>query len=470
MRIRMRLALYGALIIGVAIVVFGILLTLLGQATAPEDQDKSLASLAEEWRLSLADASSESLTAALPLVSIDLSDTTEQFVVILDSKGKVLYATGQLDGTAPSIPASMITQAVQEEEAKRTIQPVDGVELRLVAQPWQRVDLGMSGIVVAGQSTAFVDQQLAGLRTVIWISGVVTVLGALVVGWIVAGRAVRPLRKLAETTDEIGNTGDLSRRLPEVKAKDEVGALTTSFNTMLGRLQDTRGQLTETLDAQRRFVADASHELRSPLTTIRNNAGFLNRRPDAGEDDRLEAIADISAEADRMTHLVDDLLFLAQADAGRPQEHMPVDLKTLLEDTKRRAQRLHPVRLDAAQAAFVMGDQVALERLIWILVDNAAKHGGGEIGLGLRTDGSLVSIEVTDGGPGIPDADQARLFERFYRVDAARSPTGVGLGLAIAKEVVEAHGGSISVANRPEGGAAFTVSLPLPPPPPQPPG
>jgi len=130
----------------------------------------------------------------------------------------------------------------------------------------------------------------------------------------VSGRAVRPLADLAETTDEIAATGDLSRRLPSVKANDEVGRLTTSFNAMLASLEETRARLASSLDTQRQFVADASHELRSPLSTIRGNAGFLMDRPDATEEDRNEAIGDISAEADRMSLLVDDLLMLARGD------------------------------------------------------------------------------------------------------------------------------------------------------------
>ena len=173
-----------------------------------------------------------------------------------------------------------------------------------------------------------------------WIAAILTLIFSGVVSWLVSGRALRPLRELAATTDEIGETGDLTRRLPSIQSKDEVGTLTHSFNQMLDRVEAAQTHLAESLERQRRFVADASHELRSPLTTIRSNAGFLLDRPEAAQTDRTEALADIEAEASRMAQLVDDLLVLASADSGRPLERHAVDLTTVVHDLERRTAQL----------------------------------------------------------------------------------------------------------------------------------
>ena len=454
MRIRWRLALYGAAVTGAAMLVFGILLGLLVNSAAPSDQDDNLAELAGEAAATFGAAAPEQLAAAPPLITIDLADSTEPYVALLEPDGTVVYSTGQVAGLPPRIPAAVVVEAAETGESRASIFPSANVELRVHA----RALPDGSGIAVAGQSAEFVQQQLAGLWAVIVIAGIVTMLAALVVSWLVSGRAMRPLRRLAETTDEIGETGDLSRRLPAVKARDEVGRLTASFNAMLDRLQTAQRRLAGALEAQRRFVADASHELRSPLTTIRNNAGFLVERPDAGDTDRREAIADVAAEAERMTGLVDDLLYLAHADAGRQPVREPVELAALLADTARRAAG---VVVDAPGPAVVLGDPEALGRLVWILVDNARKHGGGQVAARTVTDDGHAQLSVADEGAGIPEADLDRVFERFYRADPARSPEGSGLGLAIAHEIVAAHGGTITAANRPEGGLLVTVRLPL---------
>lgn len=462
MRIRVRLALYGAGVVAVAMVALGTLLSVLAGRGAPGEQDLRLADLVDQGVGALAAAPAHHLVPTVPPVLTDLGESTDAFLIVLTEDGTVLYTTAQLDGTAPRIPAAVVVEAVETGESVATIRPADQVELRVHARPWNRPDVGAAGIVVAGQSTRVTEQQLAGLRVVIWTTTAITLIAALVVSWLVSGRALRPLRRLAETTDEIGRTGDLSRRLAPVRARDEVGVLTTSFNQMLEGLESAQARLAAALEAQRRFVADASHELRSPLTTIRNNAGFLQERPDVTDADRGEAIGDIAAEADRMARLVDDLLTLARADAGQPLDRRPVDLAPLLQDVGRKASHLAgPVQLDVAGPALVMGDADALTRLAWILLENAAGHGDGVIAVHLAAADGWAEVKVTDQGPGIPAEDLDRVFDRFYRADPARRRHGVGLGLAIARTIVDAHEGTIAAANRPEGGATITARLPL---------
>ncbi len=460
MRIRWRLAAYGGLVAAAAMFAFGLALTLLARAAAPDDQAKTLAETATETAAELSSATADELSAARPVNQIDLTTSSDEFVAIYDDAGTVRYTTGLVDGEAPRLPAAVIVEALELGESAATITVGDNREIRIAAQ---RMDLdGSPGVAVAGQSTAFIDEQLGGLIAVVWIAAILTLIFSGVVSWLVSGRALRPLGELAATTDEIGATGDLTRRLPPVKTNDEVGTLTQSFNQMLDRVESAQTDLEQSLDRQRRFVADASHELRSPLTTIRSNAGFLLDRPEADPADRTEAIADIEAEAGRMARLVDDLLVLASADSGRPLERYAVDLGAVVRDLQRRADQLDAtVTITAVEPVVVSGDAAALTRLAWILIDNAARHGGDAIDVAVSAAEVEAHLTVTDDGAGFPSDEVDRVFDRFYRADPARSPAGAGLGLAIAREIAEVHGGTVTASNQIDGGARVDVVIPL---------
>ncbi|MDJ0962441.1 MAG: HAMP domain-containing sensor histidine kinase [Acidimicrobiia bacterium] len=459
MRIRWRLAAYGGGVAAAAMFAFGLLLTLLARGAAPDDQAKALTALANDTAQQLEGGTIQALAEAEPLSTTNLSSSTDEFVAVYTETGEILYTTGVVDGAAPRIRAAILVEALDLGSSVAVVPVTQADDVRVAAVPLN-LD-GTTVIVVAGQSTAFVAEQLAGAQAVVWVAAILTLIFAGVVSWLVSGRALRPLRELAATTDEIGATGDLTRRLPPVKSADEVGTLTQSFNEMLDRVETAQGELAASLAKQRRFVADASHELRSPLTTIRSNAGFLLDRPDATQDDRDEAIRDIEAEAGRMAMLVDDLLILASADAERPLDRYPVDLSSIVHDLERRAARLDtPVEMTAVEPVVVSGDAAALTRLVWILIDNAANHGGTAVDVAVSAVDHEAHLTVLDDGPGFPPDELGRVFDRFYRADPARSAAGAGLGLAIAREIAEAHGGSITASNQPEGGARVDVVLP----------
>ena len=346
--------------------------------------------------------------------------------------------------------------------------------MRVAVRPWSRPDLGSSGYLVVGQSTRQVQTALASVRGFLWLSGILTFVAASIAVWLVAGRALRPLDLIAGTAEEIRLTGDLSRRLPTARGWDELERLARAFNGMLDRLHEAQQRLAAALDAQRQFVADASHELRTPLTTIRSNAGLLLRRPDVAAADRQAAIQDIASEAERMSRLVEDLLLLARADAGQhlelAQSDAPIDLAALVQEVTRQAQQVYPnrhVRVANAEAATpvcVAGNADALRQLLWILLDNAAKFtaSGGCLTVHLETHDRLAVLEVADDGPGIPAAALSRIFDRFVQADPARRGAGAGLGLAIARWIVQEHHGTIAARNNaPPPGATFTVELPL---------
>ncbi|HET7701253.1 MAG TPA: ATP-binding protein [Candidatus Limnocylindria bacterium] len=468
---RRRLALYGTGLAAGGTFVFILLLSGLGANGAREEQDRTLTAMAQAAAATL-ERGEAAPAAYQPLVVTDLATSIESFVLVLARDGTVRFSSGRLDGAPPRIPAAVVVEANEQGRSLATIAapglaPRGDSEtpaLRVVAVRWANAADG--GVVVAGQSTAFVSNQLAGFRLFLVISAVVTLIVVAIVSWLVAGRAVRPLVTLAETTSAIGATGDLSQRLALSRDRDEVGRLTTSFNAMLERLQSAQAELAAALAAQQRFVADASHELRTPLSTIRTNAEFLRERPDAIAADRAAAIADLASEAERMSRLVDGLLVLARADAGVAVERRPVDLRAVATEEARRvrppgrAADPQDIRVTAEGSALVSGDPDSLGRAIRILLDNALRHGRPPVAVTVATADRRVRVVVRDGGPGLPPGSEERVFERFYRADPARSGEGSGLGLSIARAIVQAHGGTIGAATGEGGGAAITIELP----------
>ena len=322
--------------------------------------------------------------------------------------------------------------------------------------------------MVTGQSTRVPASNLSGVLAFLIVSAVPALLAALLASWLVAGRALRPLRVVAGAADEIARTRDFGRRLAAGKTRDEVALLSASFNRMLEALQDAYRTVAAALEAQRRFVADASHELRTPLATIQGNAGLLAYGPDVGDDVRRAAAADIAGESERMARLTDRLLTLARADSGLKLQLAPVELRPLVAEVVRQAASLHDgttFSLEAAEVP-VAGDPDALRQLLWNLLDNAVRHARAAVVVTLREEGSWARLMVADDGGGVPASERERIFERFYKVDAARagavnSDRGAGLGLAIARWIAEQHGGRIIATDGPFGGAGFFVDIPL---------
>jgi signal transduction histidine kinase len=471
MPLRRRLAIYGTSVAAAGMFVFIVIISGLGGNGVRDDQDRALAAMADGAAAALG-RGDVAPSAFRPLVVVDLAASTEPFLLVLSTDGTVRHTSGLVNGAPPRIPAAVVVEASEQGRSVATIaapgvasRESDPPALRVAARRW--ASASDAGIVVAGQTTAFPSNQLAGFRAFLVIAAIVTLIVVAIVSWLVAGRAVRPLVTLAETTEAIGSTGDLSRRLALGRSRDEVGRLTTSFNAMVARLQSSQADLAAALAAQQRFVADASHELRTPLSTIRTNAEFLRERPDATSEDRSAAIADVVAEAERMSRLVDGLLVLARADAGIAVEMRPVDLRAVAVEEARRSrapgrarEETPAVQVSAEGSALVSGDAEALGRAVRILVDNAFRHGGPPVRITITTRDGRVRLEVRDSGAGWPTGSEERIFERFYRADPARSGDGIGLGLSIARAITEAHGGTIRAATAEGGGASVTIELP----------
>jgi two-component system OmpR family sensor kinase len=471
MSIRSRITLVGVGIVTLVICCLSASLFALISGGLDTDRDKKLAARADEAVASLASAPREDFAPQKALAPIDPRSSVDTFTMVLDSNGTVLSSSGEVDGAAVSVPAEVLAKARQDGSAVGTI-PVAGGQkgetIRLKVSPWTRPDLGLSGFVVAAQTSRGITDDRAGLIVLFAVSGFITFVAAALAVWVATGRALRPLRQMATMADEVGRSQDLGRRLPSVPTRDTVGRLTTSFNAMMDRLQEAYGRVANALAAQQRFTADASHELRTPLTTIRNNAEFLLQHPEARDVDRQAALRDVAGESIRMSRLIDNLLTLARADGGVQLRRVPVNLAEVAESVCRQAASLHPnreIQFAGTPARAVSGDEDLLCQLGWILLDNAVKFtaDGGRVWVAVTQRGSAVQLTVADDGIGIPAGAEQRIFDRFYRADPARSGLGAGLGLAIAAWIVREHFGAIVAANNDRGGATFSVELPAAP-------
>ncbi|MGZ8381018.1 MAG: sensor histidine kinase [Nitrospira sp.] len=317
-------------------------------------------------------------------------------------------------------------------------------------------------IVQVGTSMESVGETLQRFLVLLVVAIPIALAVSLAGGWFLAGRALRPVDKITLAAQRIA-AGDLSQRLSMPAAQDEIGRLAATFNNMIGRLDTSFRQI-------RQFTSDASHELRTPLTVMKGETDLVLRRPRL-LDDYKSVLESNLEEIDRMTRIVDELLFLSRADMGEVRvESLPVAMESLVEDIHRQAKLLAQDRnievlLGTVMPVVVQGDDLRLRELLLNLVENAMKysHPGGKVEISLLNDGREARLSVTDQGIGIAPADHKKIFQRFFRTDVARGHTkkGTGLGLAICAWIAELHKGRVEVKSDLGQGSAFTVVLPL---------
>src|SRR6266571_8009760 len=373
------------------------------------------------------------------------------YVALLDSSGETLTHTtpGYPSSTAaPGLPSSLpgSTGTTRDQVIFTANDVAAGPSFRVIAI---RVGIGDPSESVPGTlviAIPFTEIEGTLHRLVLVEAGVA---GAVLVavgglGWWAVRVGLRPLDRMGETAGAIA-AGDLSQRVEPDDPRTEVGRLGSALNTMLGRIEDAFNRQRASEERLRQFVADASHELRTPITSIRGYAELFRRGAAEHPEDLERAMRRIEDEGARMGVLVEDMLLLAPLDQGRPLERKPVDLAALAADAVRRRQ--------------VMAN----------VLDNARQHtpAGTPIEVRVAEADGTATLDVTDQGPGVSPEEAQRVFERFYRGDPSRSrgSGGTGLGLSIAAAIVEAHGGRITLHNEPGHGATFTVSLPTAPPP-----
>jgi two-component system sensor histidine kinase MprB len=321
---------------------------------------------------------------------------------------------------------------------------------------------GMDGQPIAAvlaRPLGYVDHTLSNLRLVLILVGLGGVTLGAALGRLAARQVLAPLSEVADTAQHISETEDLGARI-KVHADDEVGQLATRFNSMLERLQSSRSALDESVQAQRQLVADASHELRTPVTSLRTNIELL--LADEGhldEAERRRMLADVVEQSEELSALVGDLIELARGDLPVESDE-EVELDQVVSESVDRARRNFPeISFRASLAPVtVKGAPERLGRAVNNLLDNAARHSphGGlvEVNVGLE------GVIVRDHGSGIDEADIPYVFDRFFRGAGSRGRQGSGLGLAIVRQVAEQHGGTVTAGNAPDGGAVFTLGLP----------
>ncbi len=296
-----------------------------------------------------------------------------------------------------------------------------------------------------------IDQSLDDLADRIVFISVVAIVVAAIAGWFISGGTIAPIRRLTDAAERVAATGDLEQPV-DGSGGAEVGRLAGSFNSMLEALSASRRQ-------QHRLVMDASHELRTPLASLQTNVDVLRSEWEIAEETRTAIIDDIHAEIAELGDLVAELVDLA-TDVRTDEDPAPVELAELaapiVERQARRTERT--IELDVRRRAVIEARPQAVSRAIRNLVENAAKFSPDDTSITVIVDGGAIT--VLDAGPGIPEADRSRVFDRFHRVDATRTMPGSGLGLAIVRQVAEAHGGSVSATEAPGGGAAVGFVLP----------
>lgn len=404
-----------------------------------------------------------------------------EYVQTLAADGTIITTRGNL--TLPVSRSDLDAIARGVTPAPRDVR-IGGAHLRMMTVPLtgavaERYD---AVAVQIARPLDGVDHALRMLLVGLLVVGAATVAVAVLLARSIARRILRPVGDLAAAAEHIEATADLDQRIP-VQDDDELGDLTRRFNGMLDRLQSYRGDLQRSVDDQRNLVADASHELRTPVTSLRMNAELLLDEADAlSEADRREMLTAIRDQSDALTTLVTDLIELARGDGPDDRADEPVDLAGLVRSCLGDAERDHPgVRFDAdLRPATVRGRPDRLARAVTNLLNNAALHGasgGGTVEVAIdppttagRDAGSagarhdeapaVVGLRVVDHGPGVPADECERIFDRFRRGHDARGRTGSGLGLAIVRQTAEAHRGTVTVDETPGGGATFVLRLP----------
>jgi heavy metal sensor kinase len=458
--LRLRLTLWYGLLLAVALLAAGCLLYVVLRANLERQLDRDLALRADQIARGLR------LEAGGRLQAEDLRPGLLGPRSVFDTTGPDLYAqvldlhAEPIDGSPHQLPLDPepILAALAGQESWASLPLAGGRTARVLTRPLT-VEGQVVGVVQVGNSFDSVQSTLREVRDILLLGLVVVLVVAVLGGFLLGGRALSPIRRVSATARRIAETGDYGQRLPPRRNPDEVGELVGTFNALIERVQAS-------LEQQQRFLADTSHELRTPLTVIRANLSFLWRETDP--ETRADCLREAETEAARMSRLVTDLLLLGQSESAAFLQRAPLDLAAVLQDVAEQARARgdgRPVELSPLEPVVIRADADRIRQMLWNLVENALRYTPAEapIRLSLRRTAGFAEVSVADEGPGIPAEHLPRIFERFYRVDSARSRAsgGSGLGLAIVRHIAEAHGGEVSAQSEPGRGSTFRVRLPL---------
>lgn len=504
--LRVRLALWYGALLALVVSLFGVGVYLLMSSAI---QEGSQAEIRAESRVALAEIRRH-LTSTPPywpdhltLEAVDANRQPGVSVVVLDHAGHALYSSEPTHLLQPAITSPLLTASLPNDGVLSRV-TVSGERLLLLAVPVyapaaptatgagqvviQPAATERIGTLLVAKSLRDANAALATLSTLLVIGGALAIACAIAGGGIIARSVLRPLAEVTATAGSIATDaasgaqlGNLTQRVRRPRSQDELAQLVDTFNSMLDSLERATA-------AQRRFVQDASHELRVPLTIVQGNLTLLLEQAAVmPPDERRELLTAAQEETVRLTGIVNELLALARADSARDASPTPssaapslasgpralVDLDRIILDLTRRMRlRLvaeqNPVSLKIShiEPVQVRGNEEALRKVGLILLDNAVKYTPAQdakasISVSLERHGDQAVLQVRDTGIGIQPSDLAHIFDRLYRADIVRDRQGSGLGLAIAKAIVEQHGGAISAESVPNRGSTFTIRLPL---------
>ena len=461
MPIRSRLTLFNALAIGVILLVLGVALFFFVR--------EALLSRVEDT------VSSRALAAAQTVNSGETLDQNEikrlsldgVFVIVRNGNGKILTQTLDLPTSVENLD-TLWSQALQSGQTTGgTIEIAEDTPAYFYAVPVNPTD-GSAQVVEAGQSYEVVHRTLETFGTVLVFVIIGAFLLSVVGAYLLARTALFPVGAVAASARKLTES-DLSERLPVANPKDEIGSLAATINGLLGRLEEAFARREEALSRQRRFIADASHELRTPLTTIEGYAEMLEEWALHDQETAQKSVSRIREESKRVREMVEGLLALARGDEGPPLKLESQDLSAVTAEVVRTARAVAASKLTIEYSSpkhevIATFDLTRIRQAISILLDNAIKYTpqGGEVKVEVRERDGWAELAVSDSGVGISKDRLPLIFERFYRVDEARTRGGAGLGLAIARQIIEAHGGSIKVQSELNKGSTFILQIPQP--------
>jgi two-component system OmpR family sensor kinase len=462
--LRAQLTLVYSLVVAVVLLVFGLLLYVTLHEALLQSTDQTLVWRTQQVRTTLWPASGASLTAAdlartpLDLTPLQALDAPGLYVRVFDNNANLLGTSDNLKNGWLPIDYQDIGQVLTRKQVIANVAAGNGRELR-VLNTAIKVNHRVAGVLQVGESLHPINSTMTRVRYILLALGALALAAAAGAGWLIANRGLRPLARIAQVAAGIRGSGDFSRRIDMPGRSDEIGTLASSFDQLLGTVE-------ETLLRHKQLVADCSHELRTPLLVVRGNLDLLSRIDDPAE--RAECIEEARAEAARMQRMVTDLLLLARVDRGQVVELLPVRLDLVLREVYRLMlphAGSHLLSLAAREPLCVLGDSERLKQVVINLVENALRYtpDGGSVMIGLDSLDGSARIWVRDTGIGIAAAEQEQIFGRFYRVDRSRgrNGAGAGLGLTIVRYLVEAHGGTVRVESRLGEGSTFFVTLPL---------
>ena len=456
--VRIRLTAWYVTLLAAAIGVLAVFLVVSQRTALEHGVDTGLASRARLVALAATGGDGNFADVSdTPLAGLPPAESAAQ---ILSTKRVVLDSAGARAAERPMLTADQLLRVNGRHRLALT-RKVDGTTFRVLALPLPV--RGGTQVLVVAESLAPVDHAIRTLTVFVLVAAPGVLLMASIGGWVLAGHALRPVARMTATAAQIDADG-LDRRVAVPPAADELRLLAETLNAMLDRVRAG-------MEDQRRFVANASHDLRTPLAVMRAELDVELRRHDLPVEARA-VLASTEEEVVRMSGIVESLLTLAQLDERRPALRLRrVDLAALASDVVERQRRLAEdggVRIRVAgDPVEVDADPDRIEQAVGNLVENAVKYAGrgGEVIVAVSQVAGTAELTVTDGGPGIPTEALPHLFDRFFRVDAprAREKGGSGLGLAICREIVRAHGGDVTAISEPGHGSVFALTLPLSP-------